>query len=99
MMMATGSVRMTTRAEGRWKRKTRQTTLTAMASLTISSLSVEMERLMRSDRSYVVTIFTPGGKEGAMSAPDLLLDPVDHVEHVLAETDDDDAARRLALAV
>ncbi len=51
MMIATGSVRMTTRALGRWKRKTRQTTLTAMASLMISSFSVAMERRMRSDRS------------------------------------------------
>ena len=35
--MAIGRVRMTTRALGRWKRKTMQTTLTAMASLMISS--------------------------------------------------------------
>ena len=99
MMMATGSVRMTTRALGRWKRKTRQTTLTAMASFTISSFRVAMERLMRSDRSYVVTIFTPGGSEGSISVLIFCFDPVDDVEHILPEADDDDAAGDLALAV
>ena len=33
MRMAMGSVRITTRALGRWKRKTMQTTLTAMREL------------------------------------------------------------------
>ena len=51
MRMATGSVRMTTRALGRWKRKTMQTTLTAIASLMISSFRVSMERSIRSERS------------------------------------------------
>ena len=43
MRIAKGRVRITTRALGRWKRKTMQTTLTAMASLTISSCSVSMD--------------------------------------------------------
>ena len=49
--MAMGSVRMTTRALGRWNRKMMQTALTAMASLTISSVSVWMDRRIRSLRS------------------------------------------------
>jgi hypothetical protein len=51
MIMAMGRVRMTTRALGRWKRKTIQTTLTAIDSLIISSLRVPMARWIRSDRS------------------------------------------------
>ena len=51
MTIAKGRVRMTTIALGRWKRKTRQTTLTASASLTISSRSVSIARWMRSERS------------------------------------------------
>ena len=38
-------------------------------------------------------------KRGRDIGPDLLFDAVDHLEDVLAEADDDDAARHLALAV
>jgi hypothetical protein len=44
MMMATGSVRMITRALGRCSKNTKQTTLTATQSLIISSLRVSIER-------------------------------------------------------
>ena len=50
-MIATGSVRITTSAEGRWNRKTMQTTLTAMESLRISSFRVSIARPISSERS------------------------------------------------
>ena len=51
MIIAIGRVRMTTRALGRWNKKTMQTALTASESFIISSFKVSMERRMRSDLS------------------------------------------------
>ncbi len=51
MRMAIGKVRITTKALGRWNRKTMQTTLTARPSLMISSFSVSTDRWISSDRS------------------------------------------------
>ena len=65
--MATGRIRMTTKALGQWSKKMKQTTLTATKSLMISSFRVRIELKIKSVRSYVVMIFTPAGRLGWIS--------------------------------
>src|SRR5262245_49922802 len=66
-IIAIGIVMIGMMALGICHRKIRITTLT----ITISSVSVcrraSMARTMRSERSYVGTIFTPGGSDGSIS--------------------------------
>ncbi len=62
-----GIVTMGTIALGTCQRKTRMTSETTTISSISFDRSVSTERLIRSDRSYVVTIFTPGGSDGSIS--------------------------------
>ena len=97
--MAMGRVRMTTRALGRWKRKIRQTTLTAMASLMISSFSVAMEPLDQIRPVIGGDDLHAFGQTGRDIFFYLLLDPFDDIKDIFPEADNNDAAGHLTLAV
>ena len=62
-----GIVTIGTIALGTCHRKTRITIETTTISSISFDRSVSTERLIRSDRSYVVTIFRPAGSDGSIS--------------------------------
>src|SRR5262247_2656029 len=66
-IIAMGMVMMGIRALGICQRKMRITTLTITISSVSVCRSVSIARTMRSERSYVGTIFTPGGSDGSTS--------------------------------
>ena len=67
-MIVIGMVIMGTRAEGMCQRKIMITMLTIMSSSINVLLRVSIDRSIKSARSYVVTISTPGGSEGLNSS-------------------------------
>ncbi len=60
-------VKIGTSADGMCQRKSRITSATMIISTVSSCLSVWMARVIRSERSYVVTTSTPEGIEGSRS--------------------------------
>jgi len=94
----TGIVTIGMIADGMCQRKIRITTLTMIISRISSSLRLLMEPSISSERSYVVTTFTPLGREG-WSSWSLSFNAPDDFVGIFVVAHHDDAAHRVSSSI